>query len=202
MKSLALGKSPALGKSLAVGRRCLEYAEPGAPAMAPAWPRRRIPRCETPATAASRASAPVSTGGQGPRPKPALASAIGAAVSSYQETAPMTKSFALWRGPGFRRTYARPLDGRSRLTLPRLPRQRSASSAAPARLQPGQFPAQARFARGGGTSVADDASREADQDRRHGASLVSRCSDSARRAAPCWTQLATATQFQIIFTKT
>ncbi len=67
-----------------------------------------------------------------------------------------------------RRYFARPLDGRSRLTLPRLPQQRGTSSAARARLQPGQLPAHARFARRSGPLVADHLTREADQDRRQG----------------------------------
>ncbi len=58
--------------------------------------------------------------------------------------------------------------GKNAINLPRLPQQRGASSAARAGPRPGQHPAHARLARGGGKLVADDASREADQDRSEG----------------------------------
>ena len=59
-----------------------------------------------------------------------------------------------------RRTYARPLDGRSRLTLSRLPQQRGSAPASRPGLQSGQLHADFGLAEGVGPLVSDDATGE------------------------------------------
>ncbi len=83
-----------------------------------------------------------------------------------------------------RRAYARPLDGRSRLTLPQVPQQRVQAPASRARLQSRQRPAHAGAAAGGRALVHDHAAQQAHKDRRQGRADMAATSHSSSQRSP------------------